>query len=62
MAAPMPDLHGDRRCRLRRASSARSERDPNAQFISLEERDHYGALTTKEAFVLDAILRTLRGN
>lgn len=34
---------------------------PNAEFISLEESDHYGAHTDQDALVIDAVLRTLRG-
>lgn len=35
---------------------------PNAEFISLEERDHYGAHTRQNDLVIDAVLRTLRGH
>jgi pimeloyl-ACP methyl ester carboxylesterase len=35
---------------------------PSAEFISLEGLDHYGAHTGQDDPVLDAILRTLRGN
>jgi len=35
---------------------------PNAEFISLEGLDHYGAHTGQDDPVLDAILHTLRGN
>jgi len=35
---------------------------PNAEFIALDELDHYGAHTSPEGVVLDAILRTLRGD
>lgn len=34
---------------------------PDAEFISLDELDHYGAHSSPESVVLDAILRTLRG-
>jgi pimeloyl-ACP methyl ester carboxylesterase len=34
---------------------------PNAEFISLEGLDHYGAHTGQDDPLLDAILRTLRG-
>ena len=35
---------------------------PNAEFISLEERDHVGANLAQVDPVLPAVLRTLRGN
>jgi pimeloyl-ACP methyl ester carboxylesterase len=38
-----------------------AEEIPNAEFISLEGLDHYGAHTGQDDPLLDAILRTLRG-
>ncbi len=34
---------------------------PDAEFIALDDFDHYGAHTSPEGVVLEAILRTLRG-
>ena len=47
------DFHGQ----ARRAASE----IPDAEFIALDELDHYGAHTSPEGVLLDAILRTLRG-
>lgn len=33
---------------------------PDAEFLSLAGRDHYGAHTSGDALVLEAVLRTLR--
>lgn len=35
---------------------------PGAQFLSLAERDHYGAHTDQDQLLVDAVLRTLRGD